>query len=178
MSIQFGDKNYQIHYLTLIFENYNELFILNCRAHELLEDNHVAASGSSFSGLLTILAVPTILKILIFTDKSSSTYTAYKRYVQTIYHALTWYRNDFRPGTKAWKSLEAVRKMHFNATTVASKNKVGIVSQKDMAVTQFGFMGFTLLSSQKIGMFLGEAEKECIMHFWRVQGFLLGIKDE
>lgn len=148
------------------------------RAQKILDENYLGATNASFSGLLTILAIPTILKILVFTNKSSSNYTAFKRYVQTIYHTLTWYRNDLRPGTKAWKSLETVRKLHLSANKSASRNNMGIISQKDMAITQFGFMGYLVLSGRKLGLFLSKDEVDCILHFWRVHGFLMGIHEE
>lgn len=156
----------------LIQKNYN------FRAQKMLNDNYVGAVNASFSGLLTILAVPSILKLLIFTNKSSTEYTAYKRYVQTIYHTLTWYRNDFRPGTKAWKSLETVRKLHFSASIAGRKHNIGIISQKDMCVTQFGFFGYMILCGEKNGLFLSKEDKMDIIHFWRVQGYLLGIHEE
>lgn len=52
-----------------------------------------------FTGLLAILAIPSILKVLIFTKKSSTTVDAYKRYIQTIFHTLSWFRCDLKPGT-------------------------------------------------------------------------------
>lgn len=152
--------------------------LLTFRAQKLLDDNYVGATNASFTGLLTILAIPSILKILVYTNKSSSNYTAYKRYVQTIYHTLAWYRNELKPGSKSWKSLETVRKLHFAATTSASRNNMGIVSQKDMAITQYGFIGYMVMAGEKIGMFLTQEDKECIIHFYRVLGNLLGIHDE
>jgi ER-bound oxygenase mpaB/B'/Rubber oxygenase, catalytic domain len=104
--------------------------------------------------------------------------TAYKRYMQTIYHTLTWFRHDLKPGTKAWKSLEAVRKFHFSASRSAMSADVGMISQKDMAITQFGFIGFILLSREQMGVQGNQKEIEDFCHFWRVIGRLIGIRDE
>jgi hypothetical protein len=130
------------------------------------------------TGLLAILAIPTILNVLIFTGKSSNTYTAYKRYIQTVFHTLSWFRTDLKPGTKAWKSLEAVRKFHFSASSSAGKNKIGIISQKDMAATQYGFMGYIVLTNEKMGIHADQESLDAFVHFWRVLGHLLGIHEE
>lgn len=51
-------------------------------------------------GLLAILAIHTILDVLICTKNSSTPVTAYKRYLQTLFHTINWYRYDLKPGTK------------------------------------------------------------------------------
>lgn len=131
-----------------------------------------------YLGLLAILAIPTILNVLVHTNQSSSDVTAYKRYIQTIYHTLLWFRHDMKPGTKAWKSLDGVRRQHLHATKSASKSKVGIVSQKDMAITQYGFMGFSVASKNFVGFVGNQQDMEDYCHFFRVLGSVLGIKDE
>lgn len=133
---------------------------------------------SMYMGLLSIIAIPSILAVLVHTKKSSSDITAYKRYMQTIYHTLSWFRNDLRPETSAWKSLAAVRKFHFSASRSAAVASVGIVSQKDMAITQYGFLGFTILTQKETGIQANKQEIEDFIHFWRVLGYLIGIRDE
>lgn len=51
------------------------------------------------AGLIAVLAIPSILKILIHTKQSSIPLTAYKRYVETIFHTVSWYEHDLKPGT-------------------------------------------------------------------------------
>lgn len=131
-----------------------------------------------YLGLLTILAIPSIIRVLVYTKKSSTDVTAYKRYMQTIYHTLAWFRNDLRPGTRAWESLSSVRKMHFHASRSASASAVGIISQKDLAITQYGFMGFTVVNRVQTGLQASKEELEDYCHFWRVIGHIIGIKDE
>lgn len=91
---------------------------------------------------------------------------------------LSWFREDLKPGTKAWKSLEAVRKFHFNASKSAENKQVGMIMQKDMAITQFGFMGFSVLTAKKMGIFTSRNNLEAFCHFWRVIASLIGIHDE
>lgn len=131
-----------------------------------------------YCGLLAILAIPSILNILVHTDRSSTDMTAYKRYIQTIYHTLTWFRHELKPGTKAWQSLAAVRKLHFSASRSAKSAKIGFINQKDMAVTQYGFIGFTILSQKETGVQGTREEMEDYCHFWRVLGHVIGVKDE
>lgn len=54
----------------------------------------------------------------------------------------------------------------------------GPITQCDMAVTQFGFMGFPLLVQEKLGLHGSEEDLEGFIHFWRVIGHLLGINDQ
>jgi hypothetical protein len=52
------------------------------------------------------------------------------------------------------------------------------MSQLDMLLTQFGFMGFTLLSPEAIGAAPATSEDiEGFLHFWRTIGHFLGIED-
>lgn len=131
-----------------------------------------------YCGLLAILAIPSILQVLAHTNKSSSDLAAYRRYMKTIYHTLTWFRHDLKPGTGAWKSIETVRKFHHFASRSATNANVGIISQKDMAITQYGFVGFAILSSRELGVQAKRQNMEDFCHFWRVLGNLFGIKDE
>lgn len=147
-------------------------------AQRVFRSNFFAMMFSMYMGLLSIVAIPSILKVLVHTKKSSSDLTAYKRYMQTIYHTLSWFRYDLKPGTAAWKSLEAVRKFHFSASRSATIASVGMVSQRDMAITQYGFLGFSILTQNETGIQANRKEIEDFIHFWRVLGCLIGIRDE
>lgn len=141
-------------------------------------NNFFAIFYGMYCGLMAILAIPSIINVLVHTDKSSTDMTAYKRYMRTIYHTLTWFRHDLKPGTKAWNSIESVRRLHLNATRSAGKAKVGMISQKDMAITQYGFIGFSILSQKETGVYASQQEMDDYCHFWRVLGHVMGIRDE
>lgn len=47
-----------------------------------------------------------------------------------------------------------------------------------MAITQFGFIGFTLLSAEELGIKATEEEFDSLVHFWRVIGYMLGMQDK
>lgn len=68
--------------------------------------------------------------------------------------------------------------MHNHASNFGSKSGLNRISQKDMAVTQVGFIGFTLTRSKCLGIFgATEDELKGFIHFWRVIGYILGIDD-
>ncbi|CAH1976287.1 unnamed protein product [Acanthoscelides obtectus] len=132
---------------------------------------------NKLSGLLVVMGVPSILKILMATNMSSSDKTAYRRYMATILHMLQWYDEDFKPGTEAWNSLLQVRRMH-NAASKKCAKKLNRITQAEMALTQFGFCGFALVRSKKVGIHSGtEEDWAAFLHFWRVIGWMLGIED-
>ncbi|XP_014256754.1 uncharacterized protein LOC106670710 [Cimex lectularius] len=122
------------------------------------------------SGLLSLLSIPSILEVLRLTNKSYTPLLAYKRYLQTINQMLTWYQSDLRnPNSQGRHSMEVVRKHH----AFASKS-YGPITQKDMAVTQFGFVGFAITSYDQLGL---PKEQTGLIHLWRVIGHMLGIQD-
>lgn len=70
------------------------------RGQQFYHDNICAMFFSKILGLITTLAVPTNLQIVMFTKMSSTSYTAYKRYLSTIFHMCIWYDKDLRPGSE------------------------------------------------------------------------------
>lgn len=74
--------------------------------------------------------------------------------------------------------MEAVRKGHLSASKYTEKQKSGFISQRDMALTQFGFMGFIVLSPEKLGVQVSQKDLEAFVHFWRVIGHLIGIQEQ
>ncbi|XP_054264017.1 uncharacterized protein LOC128987248 [Macrosteles quadrilineatus] len=149
------------------------------RGQKYFYDNYFSLFVSKLSGLLVVLAVPSILKVLVLTGQSSHPLSAFRRYLDTISHMLEWYDGDLtNPNSRASKSLLGVRGRHCHATRRASKAGYGQISQRDMALTQFGFMGFALLRSKELGLSGSDADLEGFVHFWRTIGYLLGIKDK
>lgn len=129
-------------------------------------------------GLLGLLAVPSIFNVLVATDKSSNALKAYRRYMATVFHTINWFRYDLKPDTECWRSLAKVRKIHYYSSQKTKKMGIGIISQKDMALTQFAFMGFFVLKPKELGLQYEEKDLDAFCHFWRVLGYMLGIKDE
>lgn len=96
---------------------------------------------SNFCGLLTLLSDPKGLKILSSTQRSNTPEAAKKRYVSTIMHIISWYETDLSPGSKSWASLNQVRRMHLLASNSSNAKNIGFMSQAEVALTTFGFMG-------------------------------------
>lgn len=134
--------------------------------------------SAMYFGLLTILAIPSILNVLIHTKRSSSTVTAYQRYMRTVFHVLIWFREEIKIDTKAWKSIKLVRKMHSIASDSSYSANKGRITQQEMAITQFGFMGFVVLFKNQLGISCTDEELNDFCHFWKVLGHLFGIQEE
>lgn len=128
-------------------------------------------------GLLAIISIPSILKILVGTKQSSTPSTAYRRYMATIFHTDTWYNNPLEPGSKSWRSLATVRKRHVRVSKRFLMEKTGPISQRDVAITQFGFIGYIILKPKLLGIKRTDPDEAALIHFWRVLGYMLGMED-
>jgi len=148
------------------------------RAQDFYVANRFACFGGMLTGLLGLLAVPSILDVLVETKNSSNVYTAYRRYLQTIFHTINWFRYDLKPGSPSWKSLISVRKIHAMSSKRCQKAGAGFISQKDMSLTQFAFMGLITSQWKLLGVQYNKEDLDAYCHFWRVIGYMLGIKDE
>lgn len=148
------------------------------RGQQYFRTNLTAIVTAGFCGLISVLSIPSIQDVLIFTGRSSTLTTAYKRYVLTVLHTLNWYLEELRPGSNSWKSLEYVRRIHAvsgkNANTADSRM---LISQKDVAITQFGFVGYVVLNHRKLGVQYSREGVEGFVHLWRTIGYMLGLED-
>lgn len=68
--------------------------------------------------------------------------------------------------------------MHIFVNRRATKAGEGIISQKDMSIVLFVFMGFPLLMPNKFGIVGKREQFEAFNHFWRVIGYMLGMHDK
>ncbi|GJQ81391.1 hypothetical protein Trydic_g18256 [Trypoxylus dichotomus] len=129
-------------------------------------------------GLVTILAVPDLAHVLKFTQMSDEPRVAYKRYLATVFHMNVWYNESFYPESKLWKSIEKVKLKHDSASRRSRDATDVFISQKNMALTQFGFMGFAVWKTETVGIYGAERrELEAFVHVWRIIGHLMGIED-
>ncbi|XP_012275976.1 uncharacterized protein LOC105697327 isoform X2 [Orussus abietinus] len=140
-------------------------------------DNVFTMMVAKLAGLLTLLAVPSILEILVFTKQSGTPCAAFRRYVSTILHTFVWYRRAPNKRSEFFDSLRNVRKKHCVVSRRCSEAGLGRISQLDMALTQFGFIGFVLLSGDQLGVAASEEELEGLVHLWRIIGNLLGMEE-
>ncbi|XP_058804603.1 uncharacterized protein LOC131671853 [Phymastichus coffea] len=129
-------------------------------------------------GLIAVFLIPTIAKILTFTKQTSTPCLAYKRYLQTMIHVIKLHEHDIKNShSKFYKSLNTIRWKHSTSSKRSQENKHNGILQKDMVLTQFAFVGYVLLKSEKLGFTNETADRQAFNHFWRVVGHLLGIPD-
>ncbi|XP_026488575.2 uncharacterized protein LOC113395223 [Vanessa tameamea] len=129
-------------------------------------------------GLVAVLAIPSILNVLIGTRRSNSVYTSYKRYLSTFMHTMSWFKNELKPGSESWRSLYTVRSRHLQASRASELKGNGIVSQRDVALTLFGFIGFSFLKPEKFAITqLQKGDWEAYNFTWRTIGYMIGLED-
>ena len=141
--------------------------------------NLLGISTAHLSGLLAILAVPDIAEVLMYTKQSKTVCLSFRRYAQTLLLMHALYINDMlTPDSKWFKSLNTIRWKHATVSQKRVKNGLNGIYQKDMAITQFAFVGYVLVCSKTVGLAHATPEDQLgFNHFWRVTGHLLGITD-
>lgn len=123
------------------------------------------------------------------TGNSKDVPSLYKRYLSTILHVNSWYDDDvFNPDTKGYKSIRQVRSMHRRVQQLMnerfqvkdSHNRPRLwMNQYDVAMTQFAFIGLAMVFPKKSALIAANHEDlEAINYYWRVLGWLMGMKDE
>ena len=84
------------------------------------------------TGLLSLMYVPSIVKVLDNTNQSGTSEKAFTRYLTTLNHVIQWYQSS--PDQRL-QSLKTVRRTH------AKVAKSNVMTQYDMVVTQWAFIG-------------------------------------
>lgn len=161
------------------------------------------------SGLLLLIRVDSIYDTLSRTGESSKVSKLFRRYYNTIKHVKCWYEGDiFEEHSEAYRSLLIVRGMHnkvssnFNNKTDPkqhSQETAGSevaettellrkepeeervhISQYDIMLTQFAFIGFIVTNANKMGLLsdYSQRDMDSLIHFWRVIGYYLGASDK
>lgn len=75
------------------------------------------------------------------------------------------------------ESLKIVRRKHCIAFKRSTEAGVHKPTQLDMVLAQFGFIGYTIVSKEYLGIKTTDEEMEGVVHLWRVIGSMLGIDD-
>lgn len=146
---------------------------------EYYKDNLLGFGGAHIAGLVAILAVPDILEVLVYTKKSNTICLSYKRFAKTLLLMYALFRSDMlNPNSKWFKALNVIRWRHAMVSNGHKRDGQHGIYQKDMAITQFGFIGYIFICPEKVGLAHGTREQKMgFNHFWRVTGHLLGITD-
>lgn len=148
------------------------------KGQKLCMDYLLTIIAANLSGLIAILAVPDILEILVDSKNNITVPISYKRYMQTILHIYALHKTElFSPDLLWFKAINAIRWRHSNATRKRIQKGLNGIYQKDMAITQFGFIGYVFLVPEKLGMTNIEKYLSGFNHYWQIIGYLLGISD-
>ncbi|XP_044746426.1 uncharacterized protein LOC123307976 [Coccinella septempunctata] len=148
------------------------------RGQDFFQKHIFALFFCKFMGLIVTLSSPRILAVLIMTKMSGSMMTAYRRYVATVFHVNLWYECELTPDSKSMKSLKKVKQFHNSASLKSRGLERPPITQEDMALTQFGFIGFCIARAEFMGIHGATREElEGFLHFWKVIGAILGIQE-
>lgn len=148
------------------------------QGREFYSYNSYAIFTSLIFGTVAVFSVPSILRVLVSTKRSSSSYTAYRRYFSTSLHFLAWFDNELKPGSKSWKSLYSVRKGHARNSRITKNRGIGIICKRDVALTLCYANCFAMLKPDFFGITqLRENDWEAYNHYWSVIGHMLGLED-
>ncbi|CAL1688201.1 unnamed protein product [Lasius platythorax] len=151
---------------------------LHKEAQNYYNRNIMAINIVSLMGLITVFSVAQILKVLMFTKQSNTTCAAFKRYLKTVLHIHSIYTFDANnPDSNWYKSINVIRWKHNTNSQRSKKAGVGPIYQRDMALTQFSFVGYIFIMPEVFGLCSKPEEAEALNHFWRVIGYMLGIPD-
>ncbi|XP_054712468.1 uncharacterized protein LOC129222067 [Uloborus diversus] len=151
------------------------------KAKEVYREYFACVNFSHLCGLLLSFYFTKNIKTLRSTGESESKTSLFHRYLLTIRHTQKWYEGDvWDVNDPAHKSLATVRAMHARVAKRMAERNDGVVyvSQWDMAVTQWAFVGPMVMFRSKVGLHgCTDEEYDSLIHFWRVIGYLLGIED-
>lgn len=142
------------------------------------KQNILAMAISSIMGLFAILSIPDVLKVLIYTKKSSVPYIAFNRYIQTLLHIHNLYTCDPNDADSNWyKTINIICGKHKVSSKRSKNANIGGIYQTDLALTQFAFVGYVFIAPKFIGLLNKPEKEEAFNHLWRVIGYMLGIPD-
>lgn len=129
-------------------------------------------------GLVCLMYVPSVSRVLEATKRTNSRVGAFSRYLNTINHVIAWVGEDMLARDQ---SLLHVRKLHTlaNRTAVSKYGQDAAMSQFDMVVTQWAFVGPFFIFPERVGVpTTTRRDREAIAHYMYVVGYVLGVKDE
>ncbi|XP_042902767.1 uncharacterized protein [Parasteatoda tepidariorum] len=151
------------------------------RAREIFKNHFFSIFFSHLAGLMLIVHMPSMTEPLMSTGNSSNIVCLFRRYLSTLVHIRRWYEGDiFDPKDPAHQSITMVRGMHKRVADKLNgpcRRRCMAVSQYDMALTQFAFIGLIALHPKHVGLHCSQYDLECLIHFWRGIGYMLGVED-
>jgi ER-bound oxygenase mpaB/B'/Rubber oxygenase, catalytic domain len=149
------------------------------RAQRYFKENRFGIVVTSLVGLLSLFAEPHELAVLTSTGRLSEAKTSKSRVIRTTLHMLTWYETELATSSLSWASLRKVRRLHFCTSNSSERKGIGHISELDLALTTFGFMGFAIIRPHLFGIeHKSEDDHEAFIHFWAAVGHALGVQDK
>ena len=151
---------------------------LRARARAFFKDNFFSVMVTMLYGLVCLMYVPSVSRVLEATKRTNSRVGAFSRYLNTINHVIAWVGEDMLARDQ---SLLHVRKLHTlaNRTAVSKYGQDAAMSQFDMVVTQWAFVGPFFIFPERVGVpTTTRRDREAIAHYMYVVGYVLGVKDE
>jgi len=134
--------------------------------------NYFSMFVCMMTGLLSLMYINSITVILHLTGKSSSPSLAYQRYLMTMRHTSMWYTG---PGVDSMvRSLKIVKVKHRAAAKQALR-KGYLMSQYDMVLTQWAFIGPALLFPSSLGL---PPPPSGLVYMMKLVGRYLGVSEE
>ncbi|XP_029166999.1 uncharacterized protein LOC114937629 [Nylanderia fulva] len=167
--------------LTDIFPNdfpdwYNEKLFK--KGQNYYKQNMLLGELTYILGLISILSIPTIRQVVKLTKQSSTPCLAFKRHLGSQLHVFNIIMCDPNdPHSNLYKSINITRWRHNIITKISNKTGLEGILQKDMAITQCGFIAYFFIITESFGLRNKLEEEEGFNHFWRVFGHLIGISD-
>ncbi|KAH8030185.1 hypothetical protein HPB51_006617 [Rhipicephalus microplus] len=127
------------------------------RAKQIFREHLFSFFFAHLVGLAMVVTRPSILEPLVSTGRSSTLSALYRRYLSTLRHVKCWYEGDiWSPDDAAALSIARVRQMHREVSGQLRNRRCPVtgatyLSQLDMAVTQFAFVGLVVLHPRQLG---------------------------
>jgi len=154
----------------------------NKAKHEVIDDKLLKKGISYFhqnffslfvcmlTGLLSLMYISSIATVLHLTKNSGSPTLSFKRYLSTLQHTLRWYQGHH----SLKESLVIVRAKHKHAARVSIS-----ITQYDMVLTQWAFIGPALLFPRKLGISQSSPEEMSgLVYIMYLVGKYLGIQED
>lgn len=148
---------------------------------------------SQLYGLLLGISFYPGLAPLIATGQSGTLSTLFTRYLSTNVHIRQWFAggSPFDRTSTSYRSLKVVRSLHLQVSSKLNQISGGMslvsceynsndlwMNQWSMMHVQFAFIGLSTVFPDVLGFGkLSSYERHCLLHFWRVIGYCLGIED-
>ena len=122
------------------------------RGQRFAANNLASISFSELLGLYSLFSFENGLKPLIVTGRSSDPFMSFKRYLSTATRMKNWYTSDvWTVGTRAYKDIRVVNKMHANIKNKLMKSSIKEVDESSKIELAWSPTRASLLEDFRVG---------------------------